>query len=109
MELKPEIDKEIQMELIHNGIEFPIDEKGRISIYEFRIDTKAHAGMLYILSERELPKGKLPFLAVAAKYVYGVFYVEGKVGIIEVSSMALNGKIKDWYVENRSNTAWDKD
>jgi hypothetical protein len=93
----PKSNKEIQIELFFNGITFPLDAKGRIAIHEYRMDTKACAGMLYILPESELPKGELPFLVAPANYVYGVFSFDGQAAIIEVSSMALDGEIEDWY------------
>jgi hypothetical protein len=101
MELKPKIDKEIQIELFSHGITFPVDEKGRIAIHEYRIDKKACAGMLYILPKNNLPKGKLPFLVISANNVYGVFYIDGKAAIIEVSSMAFDGEIEDCYIKNQ--------
>jgi hypothetical protein len=101
MELIPKIDKQIQIGLFSNGIAFPVDERGRITIHKYRIDTKACAGMLYILPKSELPKGKLPFLVILADYVYGVFYIDGKAAIIEISSMALDGDIEGWHVKNQ--------
>jgi hypothetical protein len=101
MELKPEIDKQIQIELISNGIAFPIDEKGHISIHEFRVDAQAHIGMLYIIPKSNLPKGKLPFIVILAQYIYGVFYIDGQAAIIEAGSMAINGEIEDWYIKYR--------
>jgi hypothetical protein len=101
MELKPEIDEEIQIELISNGIAFPIYEKGHIAIHEFRMDTQAGIGMLYIIPKSNLPKGKLPFIAGIAQYIYGVFYIDGQAAIIEAGKMALNGEIEDWYLKNR--------
>jgi hypothetical protein len=101
MELKPEIDEQIQIELISNGIVFPIDEKGRIAIHEFRMDTQAGIGMLYIIPRNNLPKGKLPFIVIFAPYIDGVFYIDGQAAIIEAGSMALNGEIEDWYLKNR--------
>jgi hypothetical protein len=56
MELKPEIDKKIQMELISNQIVFPLDERGHIAIHEFRIDRQANAGLLYILPKENCPR-----------------------------------------------------
>jgi hypothetical protein len=101
MELKPRIDKQIQIGLFSNEIRFPVDERGRIAIHEYRIDSKARAGMLYILPKSDLPKGELPFLVILADYVYGVFHIDGKVAIIEVSAMALDGEIEDWYSKNQ--------
>jgi hypothetical protein len=101
IELKPEIDEQIQIGLLSNGITFPIDKRGRIVIHEYRIDTKACAGILYILPKSELLKGKLPFLVILADYVYGIFYIDAQAAIIEVSSMALNGEIEDWYITNQ--------
>jgi hypothetical protein len=101
MELKPKIDKQIQMGLLSNGITFPVDERGRIVIHEYRVDTKGCAGMLYVQPKSELQKGKLPFLVILADHVYGVFYIDGKAAIIEVSSMALDGEIEDWYIKNQ--------
>ena len=95
MELEPNIDKDIQTELLSNRITFPIDSQGKIAIHEFRIDTKAKAGMLYILPASQLPRGELPFLVAPADYVYGIFSFEGKAAIIEVSIMALDGEIED--------------
>jgi hypothetical protein len=102
MELKPKIDKQIQIELLSNGIAFPVDKRGRIAIHEYRIDTKACVGMLYILPKSELPKGKLPFLVILADHVYGVFYIDGKAAIIEINTMVLDGEIEDWYIKNQS-------
>jgi hypothetical protein len=99
MELKPEIDKQIQIELISHGIAFPVDEKGRIAIHEFRMDTQAGIGMLYIMPKSNLPFGKLPFIVIFAQYI--VFYIDSQAAIIEAGSMALNGEIEDWYLENR--------
>jgi hypothetical protein len=101
MELKPEIDEQIQIELISNGIAFPIDEKGHIAIHEFRMDTQANIGMLYIIPNSSLPFGKLPFIVIFAQYIYGVFYIDGQAAIIEAESIALNGEIEDWYLKNR--------
>jgi hypothetical protein len=101
MELKPDIDRQIQIELCANGITFPVDAKGRIAIHEYRMDTKAGAGMLYILPDSKLPNGKLRFLVAPANYVYGVFYFDKQAAIVEVSSMALDGEIEDWYINNR--------
>jgi hypothetical protein len=92
MELKPEIDKKIQMELISNQIVFPLDERGHIAIHEFRIDRQANAGLLYILPKESLPKGKLPFVVILVQYVYGVFCLDDRLAMIEISSMALNGE-----------------
>jgi hypothetical protein len=101
MELKHEIDEQIQIELISNGIAFPIDEKGRIAIHEFRMDTQAGIGMLYIIPKSNLPFGKLPFIVIFAQYIYGVFYIDGQAAIIEAGVMAINGEIEDWYIKNR--------
>jgi hypothetical protein len=90
MELKPYIDKEIQIELMSNGITLPVDSSGKIAIHEFQIDTQAGAGMLYVLPRSILPDGALPFLVVRADWVYGVFHFEGKAAMIEVSTMALD-------------------
>jgi hypothetical protein len=99
MELKPEIDEQIQIELISHGITFPIDEKGGIAIHEFRIDKQANIGMLYIIPKGNLPFGKLPFIVILAQYIYGVFYIDGQAAIIEAGSMAINGEIEDWYIK----------
>ncbi|WP_299411413.1 hypothetical protein [Acaryochloris sp. IP29b_bin.148] len=101
MELKSQIDKTIQINLMSYGITFPIDNKGKILIHEFWIDTQANAGMLYIQPKNKLPKGALPFLVGCADFVYGVFHFEGKAAIIEVSTMALDGEIKDFYLSNQ--------
>jgi hypothetical protein len=101
MELKPNVDSDIQRELFSNRIAFPVDDKGKIAIHEFRMDAQAGAGMLYILPENNLPKGTLPFLAGLAEGVYGVFHFEGKAAIIEVSTGALDGEIEDWHLKNR--------
>jgi hypothetical protein len=100
MELKSRIDKEIQINLLSNGITFPVDANGKISIYEYRMDTTANAGMLYVIPKSELPKGALPFLIFPVDYVYGVFSFDGQAAIIEVSSMALDGEIEDCYIKN---------
>jgi hypothetical protein len=101
MELKHEIDEQIQIELTSNGIAFPINEKGRIVIHEIRMDTQAGIGMLYIIPKSNLPKGKLPFIVILAQYIYGVFYIDGQAAMIEAGSMAINGEIEDWYIKYR--------
>jgi hypothetical protein len=102
MELKSKIDQEIQIGLSSNRITFPVDVKGKIAIYEYRMDTRAGTGMLYVLPASDLPKGELPFLVIPASHIYGVFHIDGKAAIIEVNSMALDGEIKDWYIKSQS-------
>ncbi|WP_299415061.1 hypothetical protein [Acaryochloris sp. IP29b_bin.148] len=101
MKLKSDIDKDIQLGLIAHGITFPIDDTGKIAIHEFRIDTQARIGMLYILPKTKLPDGALPFLVIPAQYLYGVFHFERQAAIIEIGTMALDGEIEDWYIKNK--------
>lgn len=101
MQLKSDIDKDIQLGLIAHGITFPIDGTGKIAIHEFRIDTQANIGMLYVLPKAKLPDGTLPCLVIPAKYLYGVFYFDRKAAIIEIGTMAFDGPIADWYIKNK--------
>ncbi|MEM9770432.1 MAG: hypothetical protein AAF889_02315, partial [Cyanobacteria bacterium P01_D01_bin.73] len=55
MKLKSRIDKDIQIDLMFHRITFPVDKKGKILIHQFRIDTQAGAGTLYIKPKEELP------------------------------------------------------
>jgi hypothetical protein len=99
MELKHDIDSDIQRGLRTNGIKFPVDGRGRIAISELRMDTKAKSGMLYIIPENNLPKVELPFLVVQAQWVYGVFHYDGEAAIIEIGERALSGDIVDYHTQ----------
>ncbi|MGD1937822.1 MAG: hypothetical protein ACFCA4_09750 [Cyanophyceae cyanobacterium] len=101
MKLKSRIDKDIQIDLMFHRITFPVDKKGKILIHQFRIDTQAGAGMLYIKPKEKLPRGKLPFLVVDAEDTYGVFHFNGEAAMIEISTLALEGAPKDFYRENQ--------
>ena len=95
MQLKSEVDSDIQQSLRSNGIAFPLNSKGMIDICEFIIDESANAGMLYIIPKHELPDGELPFIVVKAQWVYGVFHFNNKAAIIEVGKKAISYEIND--------------
>ncbi len=101
MRIKRNIDADIQHSLRKACIAFPLDKHGEIAISEYRMDTAAKAGFAYIQHRDTIPSGELPFLVVAAEWVFGVFHHDGNAVIIELGERAIEGSIVDFY-ENRN-------
>lgn len=89
MKLDVTTDSSIRNSLKKHDIHVDINIHGYINIHEYKMDSEAKAGMLYLKPKSEIPNGKLPFLVVDAKGVYGVFYKDKKALIIEVSLSAM--------------------